>query len=171
MEYSMNVAQKLLNACEGTKLYSPLFGEVALFTVSRIHADRDDYAGIEVKVKAIGMDVTRAFLNDGRYYGYKDAECLLFPSKDMRDWSCVNFKKDLPVGTLCLVADTNDFIRCDGSLEVCLGNIRIYEGKGRCRADRDSNVTFAWNHIIPISEIDFNNPIYNKNHDYGKSVD
>lgn len=167
----MNIAQKLLNACKGTKLYSPLFGEVTLVAVSSIHADRDGYAGIEVEVGAIGRGVTRVFLNDGRYYEYKGAECLLFPSKDMRDWQCVNFKEDLPAGTLCLVADTKDFIRCDGRLELCLGNIRIYEGKGRCRADHESDVTFAWNHIIPISEIDFNNPIYNKNHDYGKSVD
>lgn len=46
----MNVAQKLLNAPKGTKLYSPLFGEVTLVRVDPAEAWRDTKVGIEVLV-------------------------------------------------------------------------------------------------------------------------
>lgn len=164
----VDIAEKLKDAPKGTELYCTILDEVKLISVD---LTRTDYP---IKVESTRDDCynDEILTRYGKLYmGQPDSECILFPSKDMRDWQCVNFKEDLPAGTLCLVADTKDFIRCDGSLEVCLGNIRIYKGKGRCRADHESDVTFAWNHIIPISEIDFNNPIYNKNHDYGKSVD
>lgn len=79
----MNIAEILKNAPKGTKLYSPLFGEVELKSVSDVI--------IEVKV---GTSVS-TFYNDGRYYkGYPSGECLLFPSKDERNWDNVYFLKD-----------------------------------------------------------------------------
>lgn len=76
----MNIAEILKDAPKGTKLYSPLFGEVELKSVSDVI--------IEVKV---GISVS-TFYNDDRYYkGYPSGECLLFPSKDERNWDNVYF--------------------------------------------------------------------------------
>lgn len=73
----MNIAEILKDCPKGTKLYSPLCGECKLDTVT---------------CKSILVESTNFktldFNEDGTYYeGYDDAECLLFPSKDQRDWS------------------------------------------------------------------------------------
>ena len=163
----MNVAQKLLNAPKGAKLYSPLFGEVTLVKVDSVEAWRDTKVGIEVSV--VNRNTTRAFLNDGRYYDYKDSECLLFPSRDIRDWSLVKaFREDLSKGTLCLVSDATEFISC-GKVCPIYGSIRYYRGEGTCSGSMEEGDTpFHWKHIIPLSKIDFYNLVYKGEDDYGK---
>ena len=76
----MNIAEILKDCPKGTKLYSPLFGEVKLDYVT------DD---IEDPIHCVAIDGrVPLFMSDGRYFGgYCDAECMLFPSKDQRDWS------------------------------------------------------------------------------------
>lgn len=166
----MNVAQKLLNAPKGTKLYSPLFGEVTLVKVDSSYAWKDTNVGIEVSV--VNRNTTRAFLNDGRYYDYKDSECLLFPSRDIRDWSLVKgFREDLHRGTLCLVSDSKEFISC-GKMCPIYGSIRYYRGDGTCSASmEEGDTSFYWQHIIPLSKVDFCNLVYNKEDNYGKYTD
>ena len=72
---------KILKDCpEGFKLYTPLFGEVELKVIGGneypiITTPTEDDCSIA------------AFTKDGFYYERKDAECILFPSKDQRDWS------------------------------------------------------------------------------------
>ena len=72
---------KILKDCpEGFKLYTPLFGEVELKVIGGnkypiITTPTEDDCSIA------------AFTKDGSSYQRKDAECLLFPSKDQRDWS------------------------------------------------------------------------------------
>lgn len=79
----MNIAEILKDAPKGTKLFSPLFGEVKLESVS------DDI--IEVRIEG----AVSTFYKDGRYYrSYFNGECLLFPSKDKRNWDNVCFLKD-----------------------------------------------------------------------------
>ena len=71
---------KLLKDCPaGTKLYSPLFGEVEFAEVMDT-----GYMPIRVMKRGYGI----RFDKYGRYMGneYPDAECLLFPSKDCRTW-------------------------------------------------------------------------------------
>lgn len=71
---------KILEGCEGIKLWSPLFGEV---TFSRITCGL--LPCVEV-VEAKGHLLS--FYPDGTYFrGYENAECVLFPSKDQHDWS------------------------------------------------------------------------------------
>ena len=74
-----------LNLCEilkdcpiGTKLYSPIFGEVDF---KEIRSD-DEYAIIVTR----GV-IESSFTREGFYYADADGECTLFPSKDQRDWS------------------------------------------------------------------------------------
>ena len=68
----MNIAEKLENAPKGTKLYSPIFGEVELYEVNSIF--------IDVKHD----DLIAKFYSDGKYT--KNGECMLFPSRENRDW-------------------------------------------------------------------------------------
>ena len=70
---------KILKDCpKGTKLYSPIFGEVDF---EKIRSD-DKYAIITKK-----GSYTATFTEEGFYRADVDGECLLFPSKDQRDWS------------------------------------------------------------------------------------
>lgn len=71
----MNIAEILKYCPEGTKLYSTVFGEVEF---SKINPD--DMIVINVKDNG-----PRVFLRNGSYSKY--GECVLFPSKDQRNWS------------------------------------------------------------------------------------
>ena len=78
---------KILKDCpKGTKLYSTLHGEVAFDCVKNPNID------YPINVKRIDNS-SAGFTQDGRYNIFYDGECVLFPSKDQRDWS----KFKLPV--------------------------------------------------------------------------
>ena len=76
-----NLISILKHCPEGTKLYSPIYGEVTFTAIS----GRNKILG-----KATKWDreiVTVAFTRLGRLSGeFSDSECVLFPSKDQRDW-------------------------------------------------------------------------------------
>lgn len=77
----MNIAEILKNCPKGLKLYSYIHGEVELVCVN----EYSDRYPIYCKAKN-GKDVI--FTSDGRILlEYPDAECVLFPSRDQRDWS------------------------------------------------------------------------------------
>lgn len=81
METNINIAEILKDKPANTKLYSPLFSEVYLSQVR----------GYSIDVKHHG--VTSVFYSSGKFYDYNGAEPLLFPSKEMRDWSKFAWKK------------------------------------------------------------------------------
>lgn len=81
METKLNIAEILKDKPKGTKLYSPLFGDVYLSYVKSGIINVEYHGGI---IK---------FFGDGRYYNYPESEPLLFPSKEMRDWSIFAWKK------------------------------------------------------------------------------
>lgn len=129
----MNIAEILKNAPKGTKLFSPLFGEVKLESVS------DDI--IEVRIEG----AVSTFYKDGRYYrSYFNGECLLFPSKDKRNWDNVCFLKDK---TLVMVSD-------DG-YDWRLRNFR--DNHAAYLLDEDGNiVTYRyWSYVVPIDKFNF----------------
>ncbi len=102
----MNIAEILKDCPKGTKLYSPLFGEVKLDYVT------DD---IENPIHCVAIDGRLLlFMSDGRYFGgYCDAECMLFPSKDQRDWNKFGVNDQKPKTELkpfdkVLVRDDNE---------------------------------------------------------------
>ena len=71
---------KILNDCSvGTRLYSVIHGEVTLN-----HVSSED---VNYPIIAIWREGTASFTRDGRYSIKIDGECILFPSKDQRDWS------------------------------------------------------------------------------------
>lgn len=84
METKINIAEILKDKPQGTKLYSPLFGNVYLLGVEN---------GI-IRASHHGKNETLAtFYRNGKYFSYPESEPLLFPSKEMRDWSKFAWKK------------------------------------------------------------------------------
>lgn len=70
---------KILKDCpEGTKLYSPIFGEVEFIEI---------HNGEEYPIITKKGAYNPNFTEEGFYYADEGEECLLFPSKDQRDWS------------------------------------------------------------------------------------
>ena len=78
MNENLNLVEILKDCPQGTKLYSPVYGEVEFWYVND-----SDYYPIKVVIK----DDTDAFTLDGRLYIEHKGECLLFPSNKQRDWS------------------------------------------------------------------------------------
>lgn len=81
METKINIAEILKNVPMGTKLYSPLFGNVYL-----------TYIG-EMFITVRHHSTTANFHHNGRLYNYEGTEPMLFPSREMRDWSKFAWKK------------------------------------------------------------------------------
>ena len=82
MENKINIAEILRDMPEGTKLYSPLFGKCEYISVV------GNKYPIAIKAQRADGAISRFFMKDGRYFDwYEYAECLLFPSVKMRDWS------------------------------------------------------------------------------------
>ena len=76
---------KILDGCPtGTKLYSTLQGEVSF-----VRIDIFDTHPIVLIVhnKCTDTTVYDCYSKDGKYNSFYDGECVLFPSKDQRDWS------------------------------------------------------------------------------------
>ena len=81
MEAKINVAEILKDKPENTKLYSPLFGDVYFSYIKDSIINVKHHGGIT------------KFFDNSRYYNYPESEPLLFPSKEMRDWSKFAWKR------------------------------------------------------------------------------
>lgn len=88
MNENINLCEILKDCPKGTKLYSPLFGEVEFIETNKMEYPIVIRAYFYNKYYSNGFCAKKYFRSDGKYYeGYKDTECVLFPSKDQRDWS------------------------------------------------------------------------------------
>lgn len=106
----VNVAEILKDCPKGTKLYSPIFGDVYFDMVSPTSI-------ISITINKNGKSLEQ-FLCDGRYT--LTGECMIFPSKYQRDWS--KFQRPFKDG---------DILIEEGSFKIC-----IY--KGRMSPNSDS---------------------------------
>lgn len=131
----INIADKLKHCKKGTKLYSPLFGEVEFENV-------DDK--IEIIVHTDEEEIYKAFFEkDGKYYIiYKDAECLLFPSKDNRNW---NDFQVLEEGHRVMVSDNGE----NWSLK------KYYMDDEAYRFSDDVDSCNSHIYIVPVEDFDF----------------
>lgn len=80
MAKEINIAEILKDMPEGTKLWTPILGKVALNGV--YYYDKT----YPISVQGINR-LNYLFTKYGRLYMIEGAEMILFPSKDMRDWS------------------------------------------------------------------------------------
>ena len=72
---------KILKDCpKGTKLYSTIHGEVTLIDSN----DTSQHYPISVRLNDKTVEI---FTYEGKLLNKFDGECILFPSKDQRDWS------------------------------------------------------------------------------------
>ena len=81
---------KILEGCpKGTKFYSPLFGEVELSYIygCRIGIACGRMNRLYIFNAAGKYEMIEMGCSDSRGNYYYSDECLLFPSKDQRDWS------------------------------------------------------------------------------------
>lgn len=85
MNENLNLVEILKDCPEGTKLYSTVFGDVKF-----IYCNCCSTYPILVKDKNSGIN---SVTSQGKAYANLDGECVLFPSKDQRDWSKFKPKK------------------------------------------------------------------------------
>ena len=84
MNENLNLVEILKDCPKGTKLYSTVYGEVEF---DRINKGEDS-------VKFIKSDGYRGSVSaQGLVLSCYDGECILFPSKEQRDWSKFKVKK------------------------------------------------------------------------------
>ena len=88
MNENLNLVEILKDCPEGTKLYSTTYGDVEFI---RVNQNDDVYYPIEIK---LSDDSINSVTTDGRLCEYYNGECVLFPSKEQRDWS--KFKPSKP---------------------------------------------------------------------------
>ena len=101
MENKINVAELLKDCPKGTELYSPLVGDCKFVKV------HDYESQIIVKLET---GATVAFLSDGRYFDYSNAECMLFPSKDKTAWK--GFHRPFVEGDIVTWQDRGSLVAC-----------------------------------------------------------
>ena len=87
MNENLNLVEILKDCPKGTKLYSSVFGMVELDHINI----RTNYP-IVIKLK--GTEGYESLTSEGKMFVDYDGECVLFPSRENRDWS--KFKPKQP---------------------------------------------------------------------------
>ena len=142
MNENLDLLVILKDAPKGTKLYSTIWGEMELIRASYCITCKSK-CGIEW---------------DFRYNGHllgsstEDGECVIFPSKEQRDWS--KFKIDLPIDTPVMVRNDSFVIR--------EWKLRYYDKDNRAfvngaKSD-DCETSMVFDYIVPVKDFDFNDP-------------
>ena len=92
MNENLNLVEILKDCPEGTKLYSPIIGEVEFKCIDYCEINYCEYPII---TRCKNGDHTLSFTKDGLFYSEGvQGECImLFPSRDQRDWSKFKTKK------------------------------------------------------------------------------
>ena len=90
MNENLNLVEILKDCPKGTKLYSTAFGDVHFYRIS----DNEEYP---IGIAVAGNSDYRTLTCDGKLWRDYGSECILFPSKEQRDWSKFTapwYKKD-----------------------------------------------------------------------------
>lgn len=80
MNENLNLCEILKDCPKGTKLWSSVWGDVTLIRID----DRNFFP--TVRLSAVGF-ANVSLCSNGKMYNIEEAECIIFPSKDQRDWS------------------------------------------------------------------------------------
>ena len=114
---------EILKGCEGITLYSLIHGD-AVF----VYIDNSSTYPI---IARLSNGDTIDFCKDGRHTTKYNGECILFPSKENRDWS--TFKKPIKEGMPCMCKNA------DSDIWVL-------------RTERQASYTYC----VPVENFDFN---------------
>lgn len=130
----INIAEKLKHCKKGTKLYHLMFGEVEF--------DNADENYITITTTDKDNNKNKYFANIYGIYAedYPDAECLLFPSKDNRDWN--NFQ----------VLEKGHRVMC--SDDALYWVLAIYLEDNAVKTFTKDTKCY-WKHIVPVEDFDF----------------
>ena len=79
MNENLNLVEILKDCPKGTKLYCTIYGYVTLDYI-------DEGSGYPICIKHITGSTIR-LTSDGKIFGIFCGECILFPSREQRDWS------------------------------------------------------------------------------------
>lgn len=83
MNENLNLVEILKDAPKGTKLWSPICGECILDKIDT----RDTTVNYAIFCLTVNDHSPVHFTANGKYtFCFDDGECVLFPSKDNRDW-------------------------------------------------------------------------------------
>lgn len=84
MNENLNLVEILKDCPKGTKLYSTVFGEVELDSIDVVSSH---------PICVVFPSGDDSFTKDGKMFDGCDGECVLFPSREQRDWSKFKPKK------------------------------------------------------------------------------
>lgn len=147
MDKELNLKNILKNVPIDTELYSIMHGNVKFQCIRK--------QGEYNIVVSDNYGCFHSYTKDGKFKVGDLGECLLYPSKDCRDWS--KFRVDLPEGTPVMVSDN----KISWSLKFYYKDKRAYNLGKRCG---DSS---SWNYIVPVDKFDYNTLTFNTEDNYG----
>lgn len=87
MNEKLNLVEILKDCPKGTNLYSSVFGKVELDHV-------DIRANYPIVIRLKDLDVLECLTTEGTLFTEYDGECILFPSREQRNWSKFKSKKN-----------------------------------------------------------------------------
>ena len=79
MNENLNLVEILKGCPKGTKFYSSVFGEVELVEIKKGYLQ-------PIVLRCLGGD-SMCIVADGRLFPSYEGECIIFPSKDQRNWA------------------------------------------------------------------------------------
>lgn len=112
----MNIAKILKYCPKGTKLYSPVYGDVTLHSID----------SVDKKFPILINDIKGnewLLTEEGHYTEYPNTECILFPSKDQRDWE--KFRLPVKRGDI-MMSDGRAFIISNEYADTIMGKYHGY---------------------------------------------
>ena len=134
----MDIAEILKHCPKGIKLYSPTWGNVKLIEVTSAKV-------IKIKV----WNFTEELTSDGRYSD--NGECVIFPSKDQRDWG--KFRLPFKAGDIVMTIDKlTPFIfkeYIDDTYAHCYCGVDVYD---TLKIEAPTDIYWTSSFIIPASE-------------------
>lgn len=131
METKINVAEILKDKPVGLKLYSNTFGYIS-FNV--VHKDKIYFLSED--------DYTHSVKSNGKMYD--DGECVIFPSKEMRDWEKFSWKKGDVLagafGALCIFDKwaNDDYTRFDAKFVTPKSRGTTFEVEDWCKITNEA---------------------------------
>lgn len=128
----MNIAKILKDCPKGTKLYSPAYGYVYLLNIMSTTNS--------IIVKPDNADFDVSFDSDGKLNVNCNGECILFPSKENRDWSTFKNYEFKPFDKVLVRDNDNDIWQINIFAYTVIGDYKY------------QTMTGGWKQCIPYEE-------------------